>query len=40
MLETLKKLEDLHKVGILTLEEYFAMRKLAFNDFYKNIHNH
>ena len=35
MLETLKKLEDLHKVGILTLEEYFAMRKLAFGEFYK-----
>ena len=35
MMEILKKLENLHKEGILTLEEYLAMRKLAFNDFYK-----
>lgn len=35
MMEILKKLENLHKAGILTLEEYLAMRKLAFDDFYK-----
>ena len=40
MLEILKKLENLHKIGVLTSDEYLAMRKLAFNDFYKNIHNH
>ena len=40
MLEILKKLENLHKIGVLTSDEYSAMRKLAFNDFYKNIHNH
>lgn len=35
MMETLKKLEKLHTTGILTLEEYQAMRKIAFNEFYR-----
>lgn len=35
MLETLKKLENLHKIGILKLEEYLAMRKLALDEFHK-----
>ena len=35
MLETLKKLENLYKTEILTLEEYQAMRKLVFNEFHR-----
>lgn len=35
MLETLKKLENLYTTGVLTLEEYQAMRKLAFNEFHR-----
>jgi tetratricopeptide (TPR) repeat protein len=35
MMEILKNLENLHKAGILTLEEYQAMRKLAFDEFYR-----
>ena len=34
MVETLKNLENLFKTGILTLEEYQGLRKLAFNEFY------
>ncbi len=35
MLETLNKIEKLYKTEILTLEEYLAMRKLAFNEFHR-----
>lgn len=35
MLETLKKLENLYTTGVLTLEEYQAMRNLAFNEFHR-----
>ena len=35
MLETLNKLENLYTTGVLTLEEYRAMRKLAFNEFHR-----
>lgn len=35
IMEILKNLENLHKNGILTLEEYRAMRKLAIGEVYK-----
>lgn len=35
MRETLKKLENLYATGVLTLEEYQAMRNLAFNEFHR-----
>lgn len=35
IIETLNKLENLHKIRILTLDEYLAMRKLALDEFYK-----
>lgn len=34
-IQTLKKLENLHKAGILELDDYLAMRKLALDDFHR-----